>query len=145
MNPINKEKINRMFIALAQARVELQDLAEKNKEEFLNNPHYLASTKYHFIVAIEVMVDMSNHLISKLSLGKPESYTDIFKILGQAGIFSEANVKTFVQMAKFRNLLVHLYWQVDKERVYEILKENLNDFRIFEEGIRKFLKGIDGT
>lgn len=122
MNPINREKINRTFIALAQAKDELQDLAKKSKEEFFIHSHYLGSTKYHFIVAIEAIVDISNHLISKLSLGKPKSYTDVFKILGQTGIFSEDNVKTFIQMAKFRNLLVHLYWQVDKEKVYEILR-----------------------
>jgi uncharacterized protein YutE (UPF0331/DUF86 family) len=85
-------------------------LSGKNKEEILCNSHYLGSAKYYLIVAIEVMSDISNHLIAKQSLGKPESYADVFKILGEAGIFPRNFVETLIQMAKFRNLLVHLYF-----------------------------------
>lgn len=28
-------------------------------------------------------------------------------------------------MARFRNLLVHMYWKIDYEKVYEILKKYL--------------------
>ena len=31
------------------------------------------------------------------------------------------------QMARFRNLLVHLYWQVDNVRVWQVLRNNLGN------------------
>ena len=34
-------------------------------------------------------------------------------------------------MAKFRNLLVHVYWQVDYRRVHAVMRENLGDLRAF--------------
>lgn len=34
-------------------------------------------------------------------------------------------------MGKFRNLLVHLYWKVDDERIYEVLQSELDDFEDF--------------
>ena len=34
-------------------------------------------------------------------------------------------------MAKFRNLLVHVYWQVDYRRVHAVMQENLSDLRAF--------------
>jgi len=40
-------------------------------------------------------------------------------------------------MAKFRNLLVHLYWQVDNKKVYHILKEDIQDLRTYLRGIEK--------
>ena len=35
------------------------------------------------------------------------------------------------QMVRFRNRLVHLYWEVDDEIVYQILQNNLADFDRF--------------
>ncbi|MDI6793208.1 MAG: DUF86 domain-containing protein, partial [bacterium] len=98
------------------------------------------TAKYNFIVAIESAIDISNHIIARKSLGKPEDYSAVFSILGEAEVFSKEVVIRLKQMARFRNMLVHLYWKVDNNRLYEILKGNLDDFAIFEEGIRKFLK-----
>jgi uncharacterized protein YutE (UPF0331/DUF86 family) len=43
-------------------------------------------------------------------------------------------------MVKFRNMLVHLYWKIENDRLYKYLKENLGDFEAFKEAIRKYLK-----
>jgi uncharacterized protein YutE (UPF0331/DUF86 family) len=38
-------------------------------------------------------------------------------------------------MAKFRNLLVHLYWKVDDKKVFQMLKTDIQD-------IKKYIKEI---
>ena len=45
-------------------------------------------------------------------------------------------VERLKSMAKFRNLLVHLYWKVDDRKVYQILKKDIPD-------IREYIKKID--
>lgn len=40
-------------------------------------------------------------------------------------------------MAKFRNLLVHVYERVDDRRVVEILKARLGDFDAYREQIAR--------
>jgi uncharacterized protein YutE (UPF0331/DUF86 family) len=42
-----------------------------------------------------------------------------------------------INMAKFRNLLVHLYWKIDDEKINEILQKELTDF---DEFIRQIAK-----
>lgn len=42
-------------------------------------------------------------------------------------------------MVQFRNRLVHLYWEVDAEIIYEILQKNLGDFDLFARWIAKFM------
>ena len=42
-------------------------------------------------------------------------------------------------MAKFRNLIVHLYWKVDNKEVYNILKNNLDDFDAIKKVLREYL------
>ena len=42
-------------------------------------------------------------------------------------------------MAKFRNRLVHLYWEIDPETVYQLLQDNLDDFVLFQQKVVSFL------
>ncbi len=46
---------------------------------------------------------------------------------------------TLVQMAKFRNRLVHLYWQIDDVQVLEIIQSRLDDFKKFIDDLSAFL------
>jgi len=41
-------------------------------------------------------------------------------------------------MAKFRNRLVHIYWEVDAKELYKYLTENLKDFQTFIDQIVKY-------
>jgi len=45
-------------------------------------------------------------------------------------------------MARFRNLLVHRYGEVDNRRVLEIIKHNLKNIEEFEKEIEKFIKEV---
>jgi len=42
--------------------------------------------------------------------------------------------------ARLRNLLVHRYWDIDDEKVYESVKEGLGDFEGFIDAVRRFLE-----
>ena len=41
-------------------------------------------------------------------------------------------------MAKFRNRLVHLYWELDSESVCSIVQDHLNDVKEFEKKVVSF-------
>jgi len=43
-------------------------------------------------------------------------------------------------MARFRNRLTHLYWDVDNQTIYRILQDNLEDFALFLHHIGHSLK-----
>jgi uncharacterized protein YutE (UPF0331/DUF86 family) len=42
-------------------------------------------------------------------------------------------------MAGYRNRLVHLYYQISDEELHEIVKNNLEDIRLFKEQILSFI------
>ena len=77
--------------------------------------------KVLFYVVIEASIDLSNHLISQNNFPIPESYADSFKILKDEGVLSPELTLKLMDMARFRNRLVHIYWEVDDEMVYGIL------------------------
>jgi uncharacterized protein YutE (UPF0331/DUF86 family) len=110
------------------------------EDDFLQKRHIIAGAKYYFIVDIEASIDLTNHLISQNNLPIPESYTDSFKILKDEGVLSPELTLKLIDMAKFRNRLVHIYWDVDDELVYEILNKDINDIKKFLKAYLAFLK-----
>jgi len=60
-------------------------------------------------------------------------------VLADHGAFDGSFVKDLKEMAKFRNGLVQLYWEVDDEQVYEILQTRLDDVETFPDSIAEFL------
>jgi len=64
----------------------------------------------------------------------------MFKILKEEEIIGKELAIKLEDMARFRNLLVHRYGEVDNRRVLEIIKHNLKDIEEFEKEIEKFIK-----
>jgi hypothetical protein len=51
---------------------------------------------------------------------------------------AEYFIKNWTEYLALQGGVVH--WKVDDEKVYNILKERLGDFELFEDSIRKYLK-----
>jgi uncharacterized protein YutE (UPF0331/DUF86 family) len=49
--------------------------------------------------------------------------------------------KLTLEMARFRNIIVHQYDKIDEEIVVGILKKDLNDFVKYKEAVINVLKG----
>ena len=70
-------------------------------------------------------MDIGNHVISDRGYPKPESYADVFRILVEKGIIPAELLEELAGMAAFRNVLVHDYLRLDREKVYSILMEKM--------------------
>ena len=69
----------------------------------------------------------------------PEDYGDTFRVMNEEGALEKDFSDELVNMAKFRNRLVHIYLEVENEQVYEILQDRLDDFKKFIDAISNFL------
>jgi len=132
--------LTRLFSELEKAVQKLSDYSKISKQEFLENYEKIDTAKYNFIVAIEAIIDICNHLIAERKLGYPQDYADVMRIIGKEVSFPEGFIDKLVQMAKFRNMLVHMYWEIEEEQLYKFITENLDGFEIFESFIRSYLK-----
>ncbi len=135
----NTDKISRLVSEMRKAINHLKSLQASGKESFLTNPDKIGSARYYFIVAIESAIDICNHIISQNGYRAPEDYADTFQVMVEQGAFDKDFIRQLKDMAKFRNRLVHLYWEVDDKQVYEILKSRLNDFKKYLDYIAVFL------
>jgi uncharacterized protein YutE (UPF0331/DUF86 family) len=91
-------------------------------------------------VSVEVCLDIGRRIISLEGFRYPESNQDVFKILAEEGEMSLDLLPALLEMARFRNLIVHDYVRIDDARVYGILKKRLGDFDAFAEAVRAYLE-----
>lgn len=140
MPQFNEEKMVRLVSELRKSVARLKALSSAPKEDFLGDPDKIGSSKYHFIVAIEACIDICNHIISRNGYRVPEDYGDTFRVMGEVGALDKGFSDDLVHMAKFRNRLVHLYWEVDDRQLYEILQTRLTDFKSFLDSMAGFLE-----
>jgi uncharacterized protein YutE (UPF0331/DUF86 family) len=107
----------------------------------LSDAVQLGSLKYHLIIAIQAMIDICNHIVTRRGARAPQDYADCFAELGRLAGWKSGDVHRLMAIARFRNLLVHLYWQVNDQRVLDTCRAHLEDFRDFEERLRILLEG----
>ena len=139
MPQYESDRIRKLVSQMREAVSQLKRLKKYEKKVFLNDPDKIGSAKYNFIVAIEAAIDMCNHIISRNGYRTPEDYSDTFAVLGEQGAFESSFTNELKDMAKFRNRLVHIYWEIDDNKIYEILLTRLDDFKYFLVKLAEFL------
>lgn len=118
-----------------QARGRLDQLAAVSEEAFLGDFRHTESAKYLLVVAIESAIDICNHIVARRGGRAPQDYADCFTVLAELGWVTTGLAGRLQRMARFRNMLVHLYWQVDNRRVYQILQGDVGDLDTFVQEI----------
>jgi len=117
----------------------LRQLGRLNLAEFTEDPRNYGSAERFLQLAIETTLNIGNHIISKNNFEAPQDYADIFLVLGKHNVLPEEFANVLMDMARFRNRLVHVYWEVDTARVYNIIQTRLGDFQDFKRYILAFL------
>lgn len=114
---LDRERLNSHLQRLEDYVERLERIRTEGKERFLMDDLRQGATERYLQMAIETIINMGNHIIAARNLKPPQEYADVFRTLGEAGILDSTAVSRYVEMARFRNRLVHVYWQVDKEQV----------------------------
>ncbi len=132
---VDKPKLDQMLSNLSRYSDRLTELAGVGREAFLTNPDKVGHAKYLLVIAIECCIDVANHVISSENFRFPRNNADSFVVLVERGILPEDRQESLRAMARFRNRLVHLYWEVDDDRVFEFLEHSMGDLRAFARAI----------
>ncbi len=119
----------------------LRQIARTSRDAFLRDPEKTGAAKYYLQVAIEVCIDLANHIIAAERYRAPQDYRDAFTVLNENGVLPDDFTLTLRQMTGLRNILVHLYWEVDDSQIYDDLQQHLGDFDRYAQYITAFVSG----
>jgi len=129
--PINVEHIKQRIIEILETTDELKRLTSKPSAELGFNEKY--AIRYHIIVLAEALGSLCFQIATEDFNRAPQSYSQCFKILEEEGVCNCARDLTAIM--RLRNLLVHRYWIIDDNQVYNAIK---SDFK----AVDKFLKSV---
>ena len=139
MADVDLDRLRSLAGHLRNALRQLREIGATPREMFLADPRALNSAKYLLIVAAEAALDICNHLAARKAARSPEDYADCMTVLAEIGAIDRDLCARLVRMARFRNLLVHLYARVDDGEVYRVLRESLGDLDEYLRSIGRYL------
>ncbi len=136
---LNRDLIGDRFQDIHQSLERLNRIRALPREAFLADPDAQDVACYRLLVAIEAALQVCFHVSAQRLHRVPEAYAECFALLGEADILTADLSQNLQRMARFRNMLVHVYWDVDYDQVYDILHEHLDDLRAFVRAIGELL------
>ena len=137
---LSKTKIETKLAIIREAIVELEKIGRKHtQEQFINDRDKFAVAEHYLRRALEAVFDIGGHIVSRYpySPGKrPKSIKEIATELGNRKIIdSKFAEDKLVEMAGYRNRLVHFYDEITPKELYQIITKDLGDLEIFAQSV----------
>jgi uncharacterized protein YutE (UPF0331/DUF86 family) len=132
---VNAELIRTKATAIRRNIERITRLASLPDEQFWSDERNIETLKLWLIELVQDAADLCNHLAARLAHQVPLSYPECFEVLGDEGILEKSLADSLRTLARFRNLLVHRYWDVDDQRVLQIARTQLGDLEQFLEAV----------
>jgi len=120
---VRLDRLEHLLEGLEKARAGGEDV-------YLADEDLRAMTERRLQLAIQVCIDIGTQLVSELSAPPPADYAGVFTALAQAGELDRDLAGRLAAAARQRNLLVHLYLDLDDHEVFASLSR-LDDLRAF--------------
>lgn len=129
------EKLVTQMRLLKQYTGILSNIVKRPEEEYLNDDIVRGAAERYLQLAIETSLNIGSRIISleqfEKNISVPETYAEVFEVLYDLKVVSRDFADRLKNMAKFRNRLVHVYWEIDNKLVYNFIISGLDDFRDF--------------
>ena len=94
--------------------------------------------RYGLFESIQIVIDISCHLVSKHNLGTQNSYLDCVDALEKFRYITPDLANTIRDMIGLRNLLIHEYVRIDLNRLAALLSD-LSPFERFVQVIKDYV------
>ncbi len=138
---VDKILVGRKLADLETYLVQLKEFTRISEADYRKNWKTQRIVERTLQIVIETSIDIANHLISDRGMRMPTGYADTFQILTENRILSEKLSFNLQKMAKFRNIIVHQYEDINPRIVTAILRNNLKDLEQFRKAITKIVSG----
>jgi uncharacterized protein YutE (UPF0331/DUF86 family) len=141
---VDAEQVEDRLERLEALLEELEGVRSAGEEAYLADAKQRLATERLLQLSIQICIDLAAQVVSEQSAAPPSSYSDVFKILGDKGVVSADLAKRLGDAARQRNLLVHLYMEIDDKAVYASLAF-LDDLREFAEIVESLARPEDDS
>lgn len=90
-------------------------------------------------ISLECLLDIGEVIISIEKIKRPETYKEVFRVMGESAILPQAFARRMESAAGLRNILVHMYAKIEPDKLYNNLQNDVEDMELFIEYIASYL------
>lgn len=117
----------------------LRALPLKTFEEFIESTVNIAGAESYLRRALEALLDLGRHVLAK-GFGKTVAeYKLISGELERVGVLMPETARILRILAGYRNRMVHFYFEVSNQELYEICVNELSDIEVVLNEIRSWI------
>ncbi|OGQ52146.1 MAG: hypothetical protein A3J24_12245 [Deltaproteobacteria bacterium RIFCSPLOWO2_02_FULL_53_8] len=142
MTEIDRDRVARAKADIHDAFGQMESLLGEGKERYLSDFKSRAALKYLLVETVEAVADVCQHLLARTKGLPCDGYIDCIVKVGKVGIISPELSNRLRRLADLRNSLIHRYWIIDDERLYEETLQSKGDIREFLDEIEVFLRAV---
>jgi uncharacterized protein YutE (UPF0331/DUF86 family) len=136
---IDIKKIRSRIDEIEENLLKIRKYTNIPDEEFWEDERNIYTIKHLLLQTIEAVGAICVHLVAKKLKKGVESFGECFEQLAKAKMISSSLYQELKSMIRFRNILVHRYWEIEDEKVLQYARKNLEDFKKFLEEIKEIL------
>jgi uncharacterized protein YutE (UPF0331/DUF86 family)/predicted nucleotidyltransferase len=142
---IHIQRVDTFLKTLKESIGDIRRLIEpiRNIDEFLSpeKKDTRNLTLHYLRIALESVLDVSRHIIAVKGFGIADLETEnLIDILGKNDVIPYGFSKKIRGMAGMRNAIVHAYWNLDYEKIFDTAKNRLIDFEDFARYIMEYVE-----
>jgi uncharacterized protein YutE (UPF0331/DUF86 family) len=139
--PLSKEILLNRISYIEDSLRSLERFKGTEYSEFHSNSDNFRIAFYDLHRALEAVMDIGTHILSRIPGARPASYKDIPRLLEKNKIVpAEFAADSLIKMAGYRNRMVHFYGEIAEREIYDIIQEELEDFYTFITHINAILR-----
>lgn len=143
MTKITQNKIFEKIENLDEYLDYLKKIAKETKGKrklFVADFHYFGLAERYLQLAIQTLIDASQLVIIEEGFRKPEDSQEMISTLFAEKVISEKLAARLDGIVGFRNILVHEYGKIDREKVYAYVQNQIGDLTDFKKAILRYLR-----
>ena len=134
---VDRSVFEKRLSKLEELLTKLRPLAELERQEFLADDVAQSLAERWLHLAMECSLDLAHHLIASEGWPSPGTYRETFQVLAKHGVLPEELAVQMEGWAGMRNVLVHLYLEIDHGLVFEALSTELGQLEAFAAAISR--------
>lgn len=137
---IQNEKMQTFLGSMEQACVHLEEYQSVTFEAFEKDWKTRAIIERELQQAIQASIDSAMRLIGLKNYKSPDEHAGLFDVLARNKVIPDELSEKMKDLVGFRNILVHEYFQMDLEKVFNHLKNDCRTIREFAKYLVEFLE-----
>lgn len=128
---VDIEKIKQRITEIKENIEKIKKYSSLPKKEFWEDERNMLSIKYLLLESIEACGNICVHISAKKLFKASSSFAECFENLYKSKLIKKDLSDKLTKMARFRNILVHRYWQIKDQKILDYAKNSLGDFDQF--------------